>query len=164
MYANTEDYIITICLIWMIMTGFFIILTTEIMLLIGLAFPILIILLLKDKQIIDSRIARKWFIPDIDRNSILAKALFWSVDAISYSDPGRMIRQDQKHYCLFVLLQIHEGYPFQIAIQLCWVKYLNRVPGTDALCISKMYVVYTLPLKLMQDLDYEYPVHCTSSH
>jgi hypothetical protein len=86
------------------------------------------------------------------------------VDAISYSDPGRMIRQDQKHYCLFVLLQIHEGYPLQIAIQLCWVKHLNRVPGTDALCISKMCVVYTLPLKLMQDLDYEHPVHCTSSH
>jgi hypothetical protein len=35
------------------------ILTTEIMLLIGLAFPILIILLLRDKQIIDSRIAPK---------------------------------------------------------------------------------------------------------
>src|SRR5215211_6336332 len=45
MYASTEDYIITICLTWMIMIGFFIMLTTEIMLLIGLAFPVLIILL-----------------------------------------------------------------------------------------------------------------------
>jgi hypothetical protein len=53
MYASTEDYIITICLTWMIMIGFFIMLTTEIMLLIGLAFPVLIILLLKDKQIIN---------------------------------------------------------------------------------------------------------------
>jgi hypothetical protein len=41
----------------MIMIGFFIALTMELMLLIGLIFPVLIILLLRDKQII--RVAQK---------------------------------------------------------------------------------------------------------
>jgi hypothetical protein len=41
----------------MIMIGFFIALTMELMLLIGLTFPVLIILLLRDKQII--RVAQK---------------------------------------------------------------------------------------------------------
>jgi hypothetical protein len=59
MYANTEDYIFAISLTWMIMIGFFIALTMEIMLLIGLTFPILIILLLRNKQIISNRIAQK---------------------------------------------------------------------------------------------------------
>jgi hypothetical protein len=47
MRANTEDYIFAICITWMIMVGFFIAITSEVMLLIGLAFPLLIILLLK---------------------------------------------------------------------------------------------------------------------
>jgi hypothetical protein len=51
MYANTEDYIITICLTWMIMIGFFIAITREVMLLIGVTFPVLIMLLLRDKRI-----------------------------------------------------------------------------------------------------------------
>lgn len=47
MHAETEDYIFAICVIWMIMVGFFIIITTEILILIGLVFPLLIILLLR---------------------------------------------------------------------------------------------------------------------
>jgi hypothetical protein len=59
MYANTGDYIFAIALTWMIMVGFFIALTMEMMLLIGLTFPILIILLLRNKQIISNRIVEK---------------------------------------------------------------------------------------------------------
>jgi hypothetical protein len=58
MYANTGDYIFAIALTWMIMVGFFIALTMEMMLLIGLTFPILIILLLRNKQIISNRIVQ----------------------------------------------------------------------------------------------------------
>jgi hypothetical protein len=47
MHAEAEDYIFAICVIWMIMVGFFIIITTEILILIGLVFPLLIILLLR---------------------------------------------------------------------------------------------------------------------
>lgn len=47
MHAKTEDYIFAICLIWIIMVGFFIIVTREVMLLIGLAFPVLIIMLIR---------------------------------------------------------------------------------------------------------------------
>jgi hypothetical protein len=47
MHAETEDYIFAICVVWMIMVGFFIIITTEILILIGLVFPLLIILLLR---------------------------------------------------------------------------------------------------------------------
>jgi hypothetical protein len=59
MYANTGDYIFAIALTWMIMVGFFIAVTMEMMLLIGLAFPTLIILLLRNKQIISNRIVQK---------------------------------------------------------------------------------------------------------
>lgn len=45
MHANTEDYVFAICLTWMIMVCFFIVITREIMLLIGVVFPILIMLL-----------------------------------------------------------------------------------------------------------------------
>jgi hypothetical protein len=58
MYANTGDYIFAIALTWMIMVGFFIALTMEMMLLIGLTFPILIILLLRNKQIVSNRIVQ----------------------------------------------------------------------------------------------------------
>lgn len=47
MHAKTEDYIFVICAIWIIMVGFFIIVTREVMLLIGLAFPLLIIMLIR---------------------------------------------------------------------------------------------------------------------
>jgi hypothetical protein len=59
MYANIGDYIVAISLTWIIMIGFFIALTMEMMLLIGLTFPILIILLLMNKQIINNRVAQK---------------------------------------------------------------------------------------------------------
>jgi hypothetical protein len=59
MYANIGDYIVAISLTWIIMIGFFIALTMEMMLLIGLTFPILIILLLRNKQIINNRVAQK---------------------------------------------------------------------------------------------------------
>jgi hypothetical protein len=57
MHAHTGDYIFAIALTWMIMIGFFMALTREIMLLIGLAFPILIILLLRNKQIVSNHMA-----------------------------------------------------------------------------------------------------------
>jgi hypothetical protein len=58
MHANTGDYIFAIALTWMIMVGFFIAVTMELMLLIGLTFPILIILLLRNKQIISNRMVQ----------------------------------------------------------------------------------------------------------
>lgn len=45
--SDTVDYILTICVVWLIMIGFFLVLTLEVFLLIGVAFPVLIILLLK---------------------------------------------------------------------------------------------------------------------
>ncbi len=46
--SETVDYILTICIVWLIMIGFFLILTREVLLLIGVAFPLLIIILLKN--------------------------------------------------------------------------------------------------------------------
>ena len=46
--SETVDYILTICIVWLIMIGFFLILTREVLLLIGVAFPVLIIILLKN--------------------------------------------------------------------------------------------------------------------
>ena len=43
--SETVDYILTICVVWLIMIGFFLVLTLEVMLLIGVAFPVLIIIL-----------------------------------------------------------------------------------------------------------------------
>jgi hypothetical protein len=48
--SETVDYILTICIVWLIMIGFFLILTREVMLLIGVAFPVLIIILLKNSK------------------------------------------------------------------------------------------------------------------
>ncbi len=48
--SETVDYILTICVVWLIMIGFFLLLTREVMLLIGVAFPILIIILLKNSK------------------------------------------------------------------------------------------------------------------
>ena len=50
MHANTEDYVFAICLTWMIMVCFFIVITREIFLLIGVVFPILIMLLERGKH------------------------------------------------------------------------------------------------------------------
>jgi hypothetical protein len=46
--SETVDYILTICIVWLIMIGFFLLLTREVMLLIGVAFPLLIIILVKN--------------------------------------------------------------------------------------------------------------------
>lgn len=48
--SETVDYILTICVVWLIMIGFFLVLTREVMLLIGVAFPVLIIILLKNSK------------------------------------------------------------------------------------------------------------------
>jgi hypothetical protein len=52
MLQSTYDYIVTICYVWLIMVGFFIAITIEMLLLIGLVFPILIIVILnRDRKI-----------------------------------------------------------------------------------------------------------------
>jgi hypothetical protein len=48
--SETVDYILTICIVWLIMIGFFLVLTREVLLLIGVAFPVLIIILLKNSN------------------------------------------------------------------------------------------------------------------
>ena len=48
--SETIDYILTICIVWLIMIGFFLVLTREVLLLIGVAFPVLIIILLKNSD------------------------------------------------------------------------------------------------------------------
>ncbi len=48
--SETVDYILTTCIVWLIMIGFFLVLTREVMLLIGVAFPVLIIILLKNSN------------------------------------------------------------------------------------------------------------------
>ena len=48
--SETVDYILTICIVWLIMIGFFLLLTREVLLLIGVAFPVLIIILLKNSK------------------------------------------------------------------------------------------------------------------
>lgn len=52
--SETVDYILTICVVWLIMIGFFLVLTREVLLLIGVAFPVLIIILLKNSNGKDS--------------------------------------------------------------------------------------------------------------
>ena len=48
--SEIVDYILTICIVWLIMIGFFLLLTREVMLLIGVAFPVLIIILVKNSK------------------------------------------------------------------------------------------------------------------
>lgn len=48
--SEIVDYILTICIVWLIMIGFFLVLTLEVMLLIGVAFPVLIIILLRNSN------------------------------------------------------------------------------------------------------------------
>ena len=50
MQASTEDYVLAICITWMMMIGYFIVITREITLLIGLTFPLLILLLLRSRK------------------------------------------------------------------------------------------------------------------
>jgi hypothetical protein len=52
--SGTVDYILTICIVWLIMIGFFLVLTREVLLLMGVAFPVLIIILLKNSKEKDS--------------------------------------------------------------------------------------------------------------
>lgn len=52
--SETVDYILTICIVWLIMIGFFLVLTREVLLLMGVAFPVLIIILLKNSKGKDS--------------------------------------------------------------------------------------------------------------
>lgn len=52
--SETVDYILTICIVWLIMIGFFLVLTREVLLLLGVAFPVLIIILLKNSKGKDS--------------------------------------------------------------------------------------------------------------
>lgn len=44
------DYIITICVVWLIMIGFFLILTLEVTLVLGVVFPVLIIILVNKRS------------------------------------------------------------------------------------------------------------------
>ena len=44
--SEIVDYIVTICVVWLIMIGFFLILTLEVTIMIGTIFPVLIIILL----------------------------------------------------------------------------------------------------------------------
>jgi hypothetical protein len=48
--SETVDYILTICVVWLIMLGFFLVLTREVMLLLGVVFPVLIIILIKNSK------------------------------------------------------------------------------------------------------------------
>ncbi len=52
MLKSTYDYISTICYVWLIINGFFIVITLEIMILLGFIFPLLIIIILnREKKI-----------------------------------------------------------------------------------------------------------------
>ncbi len=52
MLKSTYDYILTICYVWLIINGFFIVITLEIMILLGFIFPLLIIIILnREKKI-----------------------------------------------------------------------------------------------------------------
>ena len=50
MLKSTYDYILTICYVWLIIIGFFIVITLEIMILIGFIFPLLIIIILNREK------------------------------------------------------------------------------------------------------------------
>jgi hypothetical protein len=48
--SEIVDYILTICVVWLIMIGFFLILTREVMIIIGVVFPVLIIILINKRS------------------------------------------------------------------------------------------------------------------
>ena len=45
MFENVNDYVVAICLAWIIVIIYFIIITREVMLIFGIIFPVLIMLL-----------------------------------------------------------------------------------------------------------------------
>jgi ABC-type transport system involved in cytochrome bd biosynthesis fused ATPase/permease subunit len=53
---ETVDYILTICVVWLIMIGFFLVLTREVLLLLGVVFPVLIIILIKNSKNRNSKV------------------------------------------------------------------------------------------------------------
>jgi hypothetical protein len=59
MLKSTYDYILTICYVWLIIIGFFIVITLEIMILIGFIFPLLIIIILNREKKIDIKNSSK---------------------------------------------------------------------------------------------------------
>ena len=50
MLKSTYDYITTICYVWLIMMGFFMVITIQVLLLIGFVFPVLIMIILSREQ------------------------------------------------------------------------------------------------------------------
>ncbi len=59
MLKSTYDYISTICYVWLIINGFFIVITLEIMILLGFIFPLLIIIILNREKKIDIKNSSK---------------------------------------------------------------------------------------------------------
>ncbi|CAN5792726.1 hypothetical protein BH23THE1_BH23THE1_25300 [soil metagenome] len=59
MLKSTYDYILTICYVWFIIIGFFIVITFEIMILLGFIFPLLIIIILSRERAIDIKNSSK---------------------------------------------------------------------------------------------------------
>ena len=59
MLKSTYDYILTICYVWLIINGFFIVITLEIMIFLGFIFPLLIIIILNREKKIDIKNSSK---------------------------------------------------------------------------------------------------------
>ena len=59
MLKSTYDYILTICYVWLIINGFFIVITLEIMIILGFIFPLLIIIILNREKKIDIKNSSK---------------------------------------------------------------------------------------------------------
>ncbi len=59
MLKSTYDYILTICYVWFIIIGFFIVITFEIMILLGFIFPLLIIIIISRERTIDIKNSSK---------------------------------------------------------------------------------------------------------
>ena len=59
MLKSTYDYISTICYVWLIINGFFIVITLEIMILLGFIFPLLIIIILNIEKKINIKNSSK---------------------------------------------------------------------------------------------------------
>lgn len=59
MLKSTYDFISTICYVWLIINGFFIVITLEIMILLGFIFPLLIIIILNREKKIDIKNSSK---------------------------------------------------------------------------------------------------------
>lgn len=59
MLKSTYDYILTICYVWLIINGFFIVITLETMILLGFIFPLFIIIILNREKKIDIKNSSK---------------------------------------------------------------------------------------------------------